>query len=155
MISRDDHHEYTSSEKKANDQLSSREKSNCRRRELFQRLELIGIHLSDVGSGKYKTQSGKVVGIAYASERRPGRWWLGLPKREYDAVVLLCEDGSDRILPFALPKVFYTEHKNNLSLVSGQIKFNVFSKFSKFYLSVPKKGNIDVDLYLEAFDPLK
>ena len=46
-----------------------------------------GIHLENIRGSIYETRSGHKVGIAVATERKPERWFLGLPLEGFDHAV--------------------------------------------------------------------
>lgn len=85
----------------------------------------------------YETQSGKSVGIPYATELAdlPDRWWLGLPDEHFDFVILLCGTGPGRPLDFILPSDFVSEVWNSLSRDSKRhVKLNVFKSGGDYEL---------------------
>jgi hypothetical protein len=75
------------------------------------------------------------VGIAYALELKPDRWFLGLPENGYKHAVLLCEDMSNRMTHFSLPHDFLDELRPALSRSNGQLKFNVLKRDRQYFLS--------------------
>jgi len=86
------------------------------------------VPLRHVKNRLYRTPSGSSVGVAYASEnenKRPDKWWLGLPDEQYDVVVLLCEDGDGTILDFVLPRDFLLRFWSGLTRSGGQVEFHV------------------------------
>lgn len=148
-------HQDTETDVKLDGEVSKREKGNQKRTDFLRRLEMMGIHLVNIGSRKHTTATGGLVGMAYASERHAHRWWLGLPMKDYEAIVLLCEDRNERVLSFILPKELYADHIKHLSLVNGQRKFNIVKDNSEFYLLIPKREKIEITPYLDAFDSLR
>jgi hypothetical protein len=80
----------------------------------------------------YKTQAGKIVGIPHACElpqKGPDRWFLGLPGRHFDFVILLCETSKGELFDFVLPSEFVAEIWDSLPRDSrGAVKFEVFRK---------------------------
>ena len=95
------------------------------------------------GETIYRTGSGEKVGIAVATERQPGRWFLGLPAGGFDHAILLCQLESGKVVDICLPKVFFSEYGNRLSESKGQLKFNVLRKGSIYVVKIP--GDDDVN----------
>lgn len=83
--------------------LSKNARGKLRRAEYIRKLEANGIRLSHTKGRIYETASGRRVGIAYASEVIPQKWWMGLLDERYDVVVLLCESRSGKVIDFVLP----------------------------------------------------
>jgi hypothetical protein len=104
----------------------------------------------------YKTQNGKLVGIAYASERLPNRWFLGLPLKDYNSVILICENKSGDFLNFVLPEDFLGRFLKKLSHDDfGQVKFNIFLKGENYQLRIPGEGYDNVDNFQNDYSLLR
>lgn len=137
--------------------LSAKAKGKQRRQNFIERASQKGAELSQVKGVTYKSPRSNLIGIASASESKkfPGQWLLGLPPGEYDTVVLLCEDSSERLFTFIPPTSLVRECLPKLSTsLDGQIKFNVRKSNNKFYLSIPKEGRQQLDNMLDRFDNL-
>jgi hypothetical protein len=122
--------EMTKAATQTRSQVSPRQKANEVRMVYVNDLSnKLGNRLRRKGEVIYETQSGKSVGMPYASElpELPDRWWLGLPDEHFDYVVLLCETGSGELLDFVFPSAFVMEVWNSLSRDSKRhVKLNVF-----------------------------
>ena len=117
----------------------------------------LGIRLANFKGVIYKTHTGKVVGIASATEhkKKPGYWFLGLPMREYAFIVLLCEKVDGELSSFVLPDNFLQDYIHQFSHSSGQYKLHIFAKGNKHYIRMPKTGKIDISKYLENIELLR
>jgi hypothetical protein len=109
---------------------ASRAMSKKARGEMARRSWIQGckLHLRHVKNRLYQTPSGSSVGIASATEnedKRPDRWWLGLPDQSYDVVVLLCEKSDGVVLDFVLPRSFLAPVWSGLTRSGGQVEFHV------------------------------
>jgi hypothetical protein len=100
--------------------------------------------------------NGKLVGIAYASERpnTPNKWWLGLKAAQYDSFVLICEDEYQKVTKFIFPKAFYEKYRDHFSQSENgaQIKFNIWLRDHRFTMQIPMYGDVPIDIYIDAFD---
>jgi len=116
-----------------------------KQREVFlSKLEGEGIHLQLIkGSTIYRTQSGKRVGIASATERQPRRWFLGLPVGGFDHAVLLCQREKGDLVEVLLPENFFIEYGSSMSQSKGQVKFNIVQRNSEFLVLVPRTDGIN------------
>ena len=114
-----------------------------------------GIRIDQVDNVWAKTQSGLWVAIPFATERRPNRWFLGLPENEVlerirnggAAVVLLCQSAAGSILDFVLPPSKVQELVQTLSKSAGQLKFNVKKVGNRYHLVIPGRSPLDVSEY--------
>jgi hypothetical protein len=138
----------------ASSQISPRRKANEVRtayvHDLGQRL---GKRLRRRSEVIYETQSGKSVGMPYATElaELPDRWWLGLPDRHFDFVVLLCGTGTDQLLDFVFPSDFVSEVWNSLSRDSmHHVKLNVFKTGADYELRLKNGVGRKVGRFLGA-----
>lgn len=113
-----------------------------------------GIHLEQVKGSVYGTQSGRKVGVAVATERKPDRWFLGLPIG-LDQAVLLCQSENGDVAAVCLPKDFFAEYSDKMSKSGGQIKFNVTRRGSGYSLLVPGTDGINVSRFVGDYSRLK
>jgi hypothetical protein len=113
-----------------------------------------GIHLTRLKGRAFRTSSGKQVGIAYASERQANKWWMGLPDRHYDVVILLCEASSGETLDFVLPPDFINRVWDRLSLSNKQKEWHVQRSGPNYELE-PTKGLGQISAYLSRIEPLR
>lgn len=136
--------------------LSNREIGALKRHEFVRDIKLHeDFTLLESKGAIFSTNSREAVGIAYASERQQNRWFLGLPDSDYYAFVLLCQPKIGGMKRFILPRDFYQRIRNHLSEKNNQLKFNVSKRKSRYYLSIPNMGNIDISDYLENYVPFE
>ena len=114
-----------------------------------------GIYLENIRGSIYETQSGRKVGIAVATERKPDRWFLGLPIKGFDDAVLLCKPDAGDTVEICLPKNFFDEYGDKMSESSGQMKFNVARRGSGYTILVPGTDGISVSKFLGNYSLLK
>ena len=95
------------------------------RMDFLQKASEKGIYLENIRGSIYQGPSGHKVGIAVATERKPDRWFLGLPLKRFDDAVLLCKPDSGDNIEICLSKNFFDEYGYKMSESSGQMKFNV------------------------------
>lgn len=102
----------------------------------------------------YTDKSGRLVGIAYASECAPDRWWLGLPKKKYHSIVLLCRNERLKTTYYIFPYSFCERYQDKFGTdkKAKQIKFNVSSKNGLCTLSIPNSRPITINEYIDKFD---
>jgi len=113
-----------------------------------------GIHLEQTKGSIYETPSGRKVGVAVATERKPDRWFLGLPVG-IDQAVLLCQRENGDVVVVCLSKDFLAEYDDKMSKSGGQVKFNVTRRGSGYSLLVPGTDGINVSRFLEDYSQLK
>ena len=136
-------------------ELSPKKRGKARRNAFVQELETIGISLINVGGTTYKTKTENLVGIAYASERKSNRWFLGLPSKGYNSVTLICENKTGELFNFVLPKDFLNENSDKLSHdENGNCKFNIFLKGESYKLRIPGEGYENIDSFKGNYSPL-
>ena len=113
-----------------------------------------GKHLSEERGPLYKDNLGWLVGISYASERKPDRWFLGLPNKKYQNIVLICKNEFSERTYFIFPYAFCTKYQDKLSTdkEAKQIKFNVFMKNGIYTLIIPDSKSITINEYIDKFD---
>jgi len=114
-----------------------------------------GVDLRHIRGSIYETQSGHKVGIAVATERKPDRWFLGLPLRGFDHAVLLCRRDTRDTVEICLPKKFFEEYGDNMSQSGGQIKFNIARRGSGYAILVPGTDGVSVSKFLGDYSLLK
>ena len=105
---------------------------------------------------RYKVNNRNSIGIAYSSENRKNRWFLGLPHENIDTIVLLCERKNSQILSFVFSKDFYDKIKNLMSTDdNGQSKYNINLRNGEYQLMIPHRGHEKINIFLDNFDSLK
>ncbi len=135
--------------------LSAKAIGKMQREELIKKLKGMGITLIQDRGAICKTQDGNIVGIAYATERQPDKWFLGLPDREYYSFILLCEDKKKEIKPFVFSNDFFKKHKNHFSKKNGQLKFNLVKRGEVYQIGIPGIEKININNFLNNYEPLK
>ena len=125
------------------------------RMDFLKRVSEDGVHLRHVRGSIYETQSGRKVGIAVATERKPDRWFLGLPLKGFDHAVLLCKHDTGDTVEICLPKNFFDEHGDNMSQSGGQMKFNVARRGNGYAILVPGTDGVSVSKFLGDYSLLK
>ncbi len=122
----------------------ARELGKKLRKVFLSKLEGEGIHLQLIkGTTIYRTQSGKRVGIASATERQPHRWFLGLPVGGFDHAVLLCQREKGDVVEVLLPDKFFIKYGSSMSQSKGQVKFNIVKRDSEFLVLVPHTDGVN------------
>lgn len=135
--------------------ISAKERGEQRRQAFIKKANAEGIILTQVKGVIYRTPSNAIVGIASASEKSPNHWFLGLPSKNYDTVVLLCENDRGELATFIPPKEFISKYLPNMSRDrKGQIKFNISYKFGTYYMTIPGVENQKLDQMKDRFDHL-
>ena len=107
------------------------------RMDFLQKASEKGLYLENIRGSIYQAQSGRKVGIAVATERKPDRWFLGLPLKGFDEAVLLCKPNSGDTIEILLSKIFFDEYGEKMSESSGQMKFNVVRRGNGYIILVP------------------
>lgn len=141
--------------KRLNVVVSGRGIGKAIRMDFLQKASEEGIYLENIRGSIYQAQSGHKVGIAVATERKPDRWFLGLPLKGFDAAVLLCKPDSGDTIEICLPKNFFDEYGEKMSESSGQMKFNVARRGSGYVILVPGTDGISVSKFLGDYSLLK
>lgn len=136
-------------------QLTPKETGRIRRKEFIQELHKLGIQLDRTDECVYKTRTNEIVGIAYASERRPNKWFLGLPIKSYHAIILLCEKKNGTILKFILPGEFLNGKKEYISNDDGNFKYNIAFRNEEFHIRIPKVGKVNVSKFLNNYASIR
>lgn len=116
-----------------------------------------GIPLRHIKGVLFRNSNENFVGIAYASECNPNRWWLGLPVKDYSGMVLLCENDRNQKISFIFPECFTSKYKNLFSKdkEGHQLKFNITHRDGIYTLSMPNQSPICINEYINVFDNLK
>ena len=137
------------------DFTNKRQKGAMRRMAFVDRLRQQGIQIRQVRGVRYHIPPDRTVGIAFASEIRRHRWWLGLPREAYDAFVLICEDENGATTNFIFPRTFYEQYADFLSENNDQLKFNITVRDSLYSLQIPGRPDIDLTEYIGAYGHLQ
>ncbi len=135
--------------------VTSREWAKQLRERYVSELGKNAIQLDQVESVWAKTPTGLWVAIPFSTERRPDRWFLGLPERDLlermhnggAVVVLLCQSKSGPILDFVIPPQKIKEIVPKLSKSAGQLKFNLKKVGQRYLLVMPGISPVDVSDY--------
>jgi hypothetical protein len=114
-----------------------------------------GIHLEHIRSSIYETKSGRKVGIAVATERKPDRWFLGLPVESFDHAVLLCKPENRDTIEICLPKNFFDEYGGKMSQSGGQMKFNIARRGNGYSILVPGTDGVNVSKFVGDYTQLR
>lgn len=114
-----------------------------------------GIHLRQMKGTIYETQSGQRIGIAFATERKPDRWFLGLPLGGFDHAILLCERETGDTVEFWLSKNFFDDYGNNMSHSGDQMKFNIARRGSGYVILVPGTSGVSSSTFRKDYTLLK
>ena len=115
----------------------------------------LGYSLIPLGGNLYTTPKEKKVVIAFANEHKPNRWFLGVQDDNYDAVVLLCQQSTGRMLEFILPREALGKFWTSLSRSGGQVKFNITRSGENSWLLVPGRAQESLNRHLGAYTALK
>lgn len=113
-----------------------------------------GIHLEHIRSSIYRTQSGRKIGIAVATERKPDRWFLGLPIESFDHAVLLCKAENQDTIEICLPKRFFEEYGSKMSQSGGQMKFNIVRRGTGYSILVPGTDGVNISKFIGDYGQL-
>lgn len=124
------------------------------RMDFLQKIVKAGMLLEQMRGSVYGTQSGHKVGVAVATERKPDRWFLGLPIG-IDQAVLLCQRESGDVATICLSKDFFAEYGNKMSKSGGQMKFNVMRRGSGYSLLIPGTDGVNVARFVDDYSQLK
>lgn len=135
--------------------LSPKMKGKLRRKEFIQKLQRNGINLRPKRGVTYITAAGGLVGISYAFEKRPDRWFFGIKSDDYHSIVALCDKKNEQILSFVIPKPFINNLKEKLTYEDGQMKFNIILREpNDYYLLIPDDEAIEISELLDNYDCL-
>jgi hypothetical protein len=134
---------------------SSRAFGSRLRKSFVEKLSRLGIELRQGRGTIHLTPSGSRVGIAVATERRPDRWFLGLPVGSFDQAVLLCYSEAEGVIEICLPPSFFSSYGDRMSKSNGQMKFNVARRGKVFNLLVPGSGDVGASEFLGKYSSLR
>lgn len=138
------------------DIFTSRQRGKQKREFFIKKLREKNIQLNPFsGETIFSDEKGKIIGIAFATERQPNKWFLGLPERDYDAITLLCERENGVVLNFVFPRDFCIKYKDNFSKSKGQMKFNVVNRHGSFLLLLSGVMNPDITKFVDYYETLK
>lgn len=124
------------------------------RMDFLQKTRKAGLLLEQMRGSVYGTQSGCRVGVAVATERKPDRWFLGLPIG-LDQAVLLCQRENGDVATICLPKDFFAEYGDKMSKSGGQMKFNVMRRGNGYSLLIPGTDGVNVSRFVDDYLQLK
>lgn len=113
-----------------------------------------GVHLSPRSKTVYITKTGKPVGIAFATERTSGRWFLGLPIHDYFGIILVCEVDSSNQKHFVLPESFWVNYGELLSRSGNQVKFNIRERGGHYELLTLGGESVAINRFLDSYGAL-
>lgn len=116
----------------------------------LERCAKAGLVLRPYRGAIYSSASGRRIGIAVATERKPNRWFLGLGEDDFDAAVLLCAPDSGKVIDLCLPRSFIAQHRRYFSRSGGQEKFNVARRDGHTLLKIPSRPPERVDQFIGA-----
>ncbi len=136
------------------DSMSPRQRGAAGRDAFVKRVAAAGLVLRKQKGTIYLKPSGERVGIAYASEQRIDRWFLGLKEGAFDSAVLLCEDGG-RLRELWVSQSVLSKYGRALSRSGGDMKFNVTRSGPRLTLIVPGEGQVAVDELRGEYNILK
>lgn len=139
-------------------EMSAKAKGDIRREEFVDAIQKQGYEINHYKKHVlYTIAPDKIIGIAYASEVQPNKWWLGLPVENYHAFVLLCENEQGLVNRFIFPKTFYNEHRSKFSRDQDgkQLKFNIMLQNGRYALKIPSHRDIYINIYLDKLEHLQ
>lgn len=124
------------------------------RKVFIQEAKKRNIVLSKEKGQLYRDKLGGLVGIAYASECVPDRWWLGLPNKKYRTIVLMCRNDRLKTTYFIFPYTFCERYQDKFGTdkKAKQIKFNLSLKNGICTLTTPDSEPIVINEYIDKFD---
>ncbi len=143
------------SERKAPGRELGREGGERARQVIVEMLDCAGVPLRRIKGAMYLAPSGAHVGIAYATQRQPDRWFLGLTEGSFEYAILLCEEKPEIVHAIWLSYGFFKENGRKLSRSGNGVKFNVSKSGSTFYLGIPGQGHVHVPLLSAALEVVK
>jgi hypothetical protein len=138
----------------SNKEMSPKMRGEIKRNEFIKNIEKEGIKINHFKGVKYKI-NGQIIGIAYASERKNSRWFLGLPPEDYAAIILLCETNTKQLHDFIIDKDLFKVVKNGVAIDSnGGLKFNIAHKYGEYTLIQPHGNNIKITDHIHSLKGL-
>lgn len=142
-------------ERKSLESASGKRVGKAIRSAFLKELSEKGIQLRQIKGTIYETQTGKRVGIAVATERKPDRWFLGLPVGGFDHAILLCERETGDTAEFWLPKSFFEDYGKSMSQSGDQLKFNIARRGSGYVVLVPGTTGVNTSTFRKDYTLLK
>lgn len=132
--------------------LSRKALGRLRRQQYLSELKDEGVAIRLAGGVRARLSSGSWVGIPFAREVKPDRWFLGLPERDLRAeggvfVVLLCQQESGDTFDIVIPPQVTATLADRLSRSKGQSKFNLRKVGSRYELVLRGSEPMDVTGY--------
>ena len=124
-----------------------KERGKMRRAEFLERLRARGINLEPESGRMFRSSGNRRIGVAYAYENKPDRWWLGLEEKDYKALVLLCESESGKVIEFVLPEAFFQKHRTLFSRSGRELKFNI-ARSGSLYQMILRSEKIGINEYI-------
>ena len=121
-----------------------RQKGAEERNAFVKRVAATGLALRKQKGTIFLTPSGESVGIPFATEQRPNRWFLGLKEGAFDSAVLLCED-KGRLRELWVSPSTMSKYSRLMSTSNGDIKFNVVRSGPRLTLQVPREGQVTLE----------
>lgn len=139
--------------------MNPKAQGKVRRENFLDDLSRRGIELSHLKGVIYQSRTGEKIGIATASEAEgnPGIWFLGLPKKDFYTIALLCGNKkSSHVFAIIPTHQFMKNYMERLSMdAHGQLKFHVVRDQEGLYLRIPGAGDVGVDSFVNKYDNLK
>ncbi len=140
----------------SNPNFSNKKKGEMHRNALVNKLQEQGIDIHQIKGVRYCINPDLKVGIAFASEVSPDKWWLGLPRDDYYAFVLICKNEKGSTANFIFPRSFYEEHASTFSVdANGQVKFNIRLRNNFYCMKLPGQKEIYLTEYVDAIENLQ
>lgn len=138
------------------EKISRKKRGETKRNSFLKYAQELGLNISQVKGVRYKLNNRHLIGIAYASENRPNRWFLGLPSEKFDTIILLCEQKNGKMLNFIFSKIFFQKFKTYFSTDENeQLKYNIALRNTEYMIIIPQVGNENINMFLDNFDNLK
>lgn len=128
---------------------SSKLKAKKERKRLEDELRHKGITLN-FSRSTIKYSDGYAIGAAFATERKPNQWFLGLPDLKYKVVVLMCENNKGQIVRFFLGKRHISEIHDDLSQSEDEnLKFNIRKEAGNYSLLLNGRSSFPLNDRME------
>ena len=136
--------------------LSARAAGEQARNAWVAALRTQGIHLHGQRR-RFQTVRGQSVAVSFATERSENRWFLGLPDKLAEIVVLLCKSDVGDLYDIVMPMSDLREVWRVLSRSQSQneVKLNVKRAADEFFLQVPGHEPFDVTRYVGNYEALR
>jgi hypothetical protein len=121
------------------------------RSDFLDRAAKAGLMLNAFRGAVFSTVSGRRLGIAIATERKPDRWFLGLNEDGFDCAALVCVPNSGKVIDICLDRNFMSSYRAYFSTSGNQVKFNVFLQGGHVMLKFPNRPSVCVDQFLYKY----